>query len=357
MRYIDIPHIRRPVSRIVLGAAGVSFNTGGDVSEVLEAALDCGINTIDTARVYGESEKTIGRWLKTSGRRDDVVIISKCCHPVYGFIPRISEKEAEADLAKSLDALGTDHIDIYLLHRDNPTVPVGRIVDMMNRFHEDGKIGAFGGSNWTAARVREANEYAAAHGLTGFSVTSPHYSLGVQRHDPWGNGCVTATGARRSADREYYRASGIPVIAWSCLCSGVFSGRLRSENWPNLLKMFGINTKWAYGSNDNRERLARCERLAAQKGVSVAQIVIAWMLADPMTVLPVVSASRPERILENAAAADLDLTAAELSYLDLRADTRYIYGNIPFVTKGRSAAADEPVHRLAVRTSMREGGN
>ena len=195
-----------------------------------------------------------------------------------------------------------------------------RIVDMMNRFHEDGKIGAFGGSNWTAARVREANEYAAAHGLTGFSVTSPHYSLGVQRHDPWGNGCVTATGARRSADREYYRASGIPVIAWSCLCSGVFSGRLRSENWPNLLKMFGINTKWAYGSNDNRERLARCERLAEKKGVTVAQIVIAWMLSDPMTVLPVVSASSPKRVLENAAAADLELTDAENSYLDLSAD-------------------------------------
>lgn len=318
MKFTHLSGISLPVSRIVLGGASRRFLEGSDVSDLIEAALSCEINTIDTARQYGRSEEAIGRWLGASGNREKVVIISKCCHPSHVFWPRVSEKAASEDLERSLEALQTDHIDIYLLHRDLETVPVGRIVDFLNRFHSEGKIRAFGGSNWRAARVAQANEYAAANGLVGFSVSSPQYSLGRQRHDPWGNGCKTITGDRNAAQRKYYIDAKIPVLAWSSLCGGLFSGKLKADEWDRLSKRFGWNTKWAYGCDDNRERLSRCESLAKKKNATTAQVALAWLLSDEMTVLPVIGASSPDRLLENAAAADLTLTPSERNWLALR---------------------------------------
>ena len=184
MKYANVPFVDKPVSRIVLGGSGRLFATGGDATEVMEAALECGINCVDTAREYGSSEAAIGRYFLKRGRRDDFVLISKCCHPTLAFVQRVNPAAAESDLMRSLDTLGTDHIDIYFLHRDDPSVDVGPIAEMMHRFHEEGKIKAFGGSNWSAKRIMELNAYAAEHGLTGFTVSSPHYSLGASSMIP-----------------------------------------------------------------------------------------------------------------------------------------------------------------------------
>ncbi len=319
MKYLNIPDVAMPVSRIILGGSGGRFASGGEIGDLMEAALDAGINAVDTARVYGRSEEAVGRWLKNGGDRDRIVIISKCCHPSMAFLSRVNERAAEDDLKRSLEALGTGRIDIYLLHRDAPGVPVGRIVDWLNRFREEGRIGAFGGSNWSAERIREANDYAALHGLTGFSVSSPHFSLGRQRHDPWGNGCRTITGERGRAEREWYRDAGMPIIAWSSLCGGVFSGKMKSDEWGRLQALFGINTRWGYGCPDNRERLARCEKLAAQRGITVSQAALAYLICGDMKVMPVIGASSPLRIRENAAAADIALTEEERAFLDLSA--------------------------------------
>ena len=317
MRYVQIPDVAQPVSQMILGGSSARFNSGSDVTDLIEGALACGINAVDTARVYGESENAIGRWLKAGDRRNKIVLISKGCHPSMAFHKRVSANAAADDLKRSLEALNTDRIDIYLLHRDDESVPVGKIVDFLNRHHEEGRIGAFGGSNWTADRIAQANAYAAQHGLKGFTVSSPHYSLGRQRHDPWGNGCKTITGEKHAKEREYYSETQMPVLAWSSLCNGVFSGKLTSREWGKLQKYFGINSKWAYGCRDNRERLSRCEKIAAEKGVTVAQIALTWMLSGPINVFPIISASSPARIKENAAAADIKLPEQEYAWLDL----------------------------------------
>ncbi len=322
VKYINIPSVARPVSRIVLGASGPRFASGGDVSDLMEAALACGINAVDTARQYGLSEQAIGRWLRRGGNRDSMVLISKCCHPSHAFLARVNEKAAAEDLARSLEALNTDRIDVYLLHRDNEAVPVGRIVDFLNRFHAEGKIGAFGGSNWRAERIAQANEYAAKNGLLGFAVSSPHFSLGLQRHDPWGNGCRTVTGGRNAAQRQFYRDTQMPILAWSSLCGGLFSGKLKAGEWDRLRKRLGWRAQWAYGSPDNRERLARCEALAKEKDASTAQIVLAWLLGGDLNVLPVIGASGADRIAENAAAADVELSENERNWLDLVSEER-----------------------------------
>ncbi len=319
MKYAQIPDVSLPVSRIVLGGTGARFSSGLDVSELIESALACGINALDTARVYGESENAIGRWLASGGRREKLVLISKGCHPSMAFHRRVNARAAAEDLKRSLDALNTDRIDIYFLHRDDESVPVGEIVDFLNQHHEEGRIGAFGGSNWTAARISQANAYAARHGLKGFTVSSPHYSLGRQRHDPWGNGCKTITGDSHQQDRAYYQDTQMPVFAWSSLCNGVFSGKLNSGDWDKLQKNLGINTRWGYGGQDNRERLSRCEKMAGEKGATVAQIALAWLLSGKINAFPIISASNPARIRENALAAEINLSEQEQAYLNLSA--------------------------------------
>ncbi len=317
MKYAQIPDVKQPVSRIILGGSGARFTSGSDVSDLIENALVLGINAVDTARVYGESEKAIGRWLTGEGRREKIVLISKGCHPSLAFHKRVNANAAADDLKRSLDALNTDRIDIYLLHRDDESIPVGQIVDFLNQYHEEGKIGAFGGSNWTAERISQANSYAAQHGLKGFTVSSPHYSLGRQRHDPWGNGCKTITGDSHAREREYYIKTQIPILAWSSLCNGVFSGKQSSGEWGKLQKNFSINIKWGYGCQDNRERLSRCEKMAREKGATVAQIALAWLLSGTINAFPIIGASSEARIKENAAAADIPLSEEECAYLNL----------------------------------------
>ncbi len=321
MQYVQIPDVKQPVSRIILGGSSARFTSGSDVSELIESALACGINAVDTARVYGESEKAIGRWLKHENGREKIVLISKGCHPSAAFHRRVNAQAAADDLKRSLEALNTERIDIYLLHRDDESIPVGAIVDFLNQHFEEGRIGAFGGSNWSAERISQANAYAAQYGLKGFSVSSPHYSLGRQRHDPWGNGCKTITGSKHAKEREYYIETQMPVFAWSSLCGGVFSGKLTYENWGSLQKIFGFNIKWGYGCQDNRERLLRCAKLAEEKGATIAQIAVAWLLSGPVNALPIISASNPARLKENAAATDIQRTSPEYAYLNLEKES------------------------------------
>ncbi|MBQ4382401.1 MAG: aldo/keto reductase [Oscillospiraceae bacterium] len=315
MKYKEITGVANPLSRIILGTSSKPFFSGQEVDELIEAALESGINTLDTAREYGGSEGAIGRWLLRSGKRDRVVIISKCCHPSFAFVPRVNEKCAREDLMRSLDALETDFIDIYLLHRDLELLPAGKIVEFMAKLREEGKVGVIGTSNWSAGRIEEANAYARGHGFEGFSVSSPHYSLGIQKRDPWGNGCKTVTGEKHREEREFYSSSGMPVLAWASLCGGVFSGKLKSEDKGRIMSLFGFNTAWGYDCPENYERLSRCEALAEKKGADVAQIVLAWMLGDDMNVFPIVGGSTAASIRRAAAAADLVLTKEEREYL------------------------------------------
>lgn len=315
MKYTQIPFIDKPVSRIVLGGSGKLFTSGGDVTEVMEAALECGINCVDTAREYGNSEAAIGRYFREHGRRDDFVLISKCCHPTLAFVQRVSPSAAESDLMRSLETLETDHIDIYFLHRDDESVSAGRIAEFMHRFHEEGKIKAFGGSNWSAKRIAELNAYAESHGLTGFTVSSPHYSLGRQQHDPWGNGCKTITGDKNADQRAFYAHTQMPLFCWAALCGGMFSGAVKSTEPGPMIKHLGFNSTWGYFCKDNFQRLRRCEMMAEEKGVSVAQLALAWILGAELNTLAIVGCNTPERVRENARAADLELAQEDRYWL------------------------------------------
>lgn len=313
--YALIPNIEKPVSRILYGTATEPFMSGGNCDEYFDKMFALGINTIDAARVYKGAETSIGEWMTRRNNRSDVVILSKCAHPSEDGRKRVNEKEIRADLEKSLRELQTDYIDIYLLHRDDPEIPAGEIVEIMNDLYNEGKIRAFGGSNWTRDRINAANEYATAHGLIPFEVSSPNFGLADQIGDPWDGTCVTISGKRNADARDWYKQNRMPVIAYSSLGRGLFSGRLKSgEEAENILDGAALK---GYGYEENYERLRRCEIMAAEKGVKIPQIAMAWLFNQPLNTFAVVSTSSEARMKENIAALNIILTEDECQWLNL----------------------------------------
>jgi 1-deoxyxylulose-5-phosphate synthase len=234
MRYIEITDIGRPVSVIGLGTTSTIFTPAGDAraGELIDAFLAAGGNCVDTAHIYGlgKSEQALGRWLGETGRRDEIVLITKGCHPHVDEAgefgpPRVTPEAIHFDLTESLERLGTDHIDLYLLHRDDETVPSGPLLETLNEERARGRIKAFGASNWTVERLAEADRYAADHGLVGFAASSPGLSLPrpVAMQFP---GTLFAD----DNTRRWHAESGMPVLAWTSLAAGFASGRFHPDD-------------------------------------------------------------------------------------------------------------------------------
>lgn len=157
MEYGRIPGIAKPIARLVQGTMMLNSADLEASFALLDSVFDQGGTTFDTAEVYGDGdcERTLGLWLRERRLRDEVVIIGKGAHPHDGR-RRVTPEDITADVDSSLGRFGDDFIDLYLLHRDDPSKPVGPIVEVLNELVRAGKIGAFGGSNWTTARIAEA---------------------------------------------------------------------------------------------------------------------------------------------------------------------------------------------------------
>ncbi len=317
MEYRSIDGVTKPVSRILFGTAQEPFMSNGDNDELLDQVLAMGVNTFDIARQYQHAEDAVGRWVAKRGNRDQVVLLTKCAHPSVLGKKRVNRKAIYEDLETSLQHLQTDYIDIFLLHRDDPDVDVAVSVEVFNEMHAAGKIGAFGGSNWTHERVEAANEYAYSHNLIPFTVSSPNFGLAEQVADLWGGGCVTISGKENAPARAYYEKTQIPVIAYSSLGRGLFSGKLRSADAKHAKKVLDSFAMKGYASPENFERLHRCEELAEQKGATVPQIAMAWIYAQKLNTFAVVSTSSAARMQQNVEALNLSLTEEETAYLDL----------------------------------------
>jgi aryl-alcohol dehydrogenase-like predicted oxidoreductase len=227
-----------------------------------------------------------------------------------------------ADIYDSLARMGVDYIDLYVLHRDDPEVPVGPIVEVLNEHKAAGRIHAFGGSNWRHERLIAANEYAAVHGLTPFAVSSPNFSLAIQFKEPWEN-CVSITGDQQAAARRFYAESQMPVFAWSSLAGGFFSGRFRPDNLDSFDKYLDRLCVESYCYPANFERLDRAQALAAQRGVSVPQIAMAYVMDQPWQTFALVGCANRSEFEANAAALAIKLTPAEVTWLETG-------GNAPF---------------------------
>jgi len=230
MKYGQLPGINKPISRLVQGTIMCSTKEQEKNNDLLDSVYEQGINTFDTAHVYGsgECERSVGAWFNSRGLREKIVLIGKGAH-LNQDRQRVTPFDISADIHDSLARFKTGYIDLYLLHRDDPDVPVGPIVERLHEHREKGQIHAYGGSNWSHERIAAANAYAEKHDLTPFAVSSPNFSLAEQAQPPW-SGCITISGPSQKAARAWYQEQKTPLFTWSSLAGGFFSGRFRPDN-------------------------------------------------------------------------------------------------------------------------------
>lgn len=344
MKMKKLSFLNREVSPVIMGTMPLF---SGDLAEHfnhLDMTTEMGVNILDTAIGYGGAEISIGKWMTARKNRKDVVIITKGCHPGPNGL-RVNAKDLAEDLNRSLERLETDYIDIYLLHRDDTSLPVGPIVEALNEHFKAGKILSFGGSNWTYERIQEANEYAKANGLEPFRISSPAYSLAEEYAAPWAPGTVNIAGPKNAAARAWYAENNMPVFAYSSLARGFFSGMITKERYeaekdhlmsPGVL-FSGNATKdqltgrgetmdpimaHAYCGDTNFERLSRVKTLAEEKGVTIAQIALAFIVNSGMDVFPISGVANRTELASTIQAVEIELTKKELDWLDLLAATR-----------------------------------
>ena len=316
VQYGNVPGVGKPVSRLVQGTVMIGSEEAERGFELLDEVRDLGCTAFDTAHQYGDgdSERTFGRWMEARGLREDVVIIGKGAHHNRDRA-RVTPFDISADLFDSLARLRTEYIDLYLLHRDDPSVPVGPIIEILNEHLDAGRIRAFGASNWSTSRIQKAQEYANARGLITFSASSPNLSLAVQAKAPW-EGCVSISGEGGEAERRWYARREMPLFAWSSLAGGFFSGRFTRENldaFDTYLDKLCVQT---YCFEDNFARFDRARALAEDRGLSVPQVVLAYVLGQPLDVFALVGCNSGEEFAENARGAEASLTPEERRWLE-----------------------------------------
>lgn len=321
MDYGKVPGIDKDVSRLVQGTVMLSAADPEPGFALLDAAVEAGCTAFDTARHYGGgTEAVFGQWLRDRGLRDKIMVLGKGAHH-SAERRRVTPEDIAADLEESLRQFGFDYIDLYLLHRDDPSVPVGPIVEALDGHRRAGKIGAYGGSNWSHERIAEANDYAAANGHAPFAASSPNFSLAAWVKPPWAE-CISISGPDGEAARAWYAKEGMPVIPWSSLAGGFFSGRFTRENLASLLNSQDRTSAESYGTEDNFKRLDRAGELAKARGKTIPQIALAYILNQPVNVFGLCGARNAAEFAENAAAVSIRLSPEEVAWLDLSSDER-----------------------------------
>ncbi len=293
-------------SRILLGTA--YFGDGISKEEafaLMDSFYERGGTHIDTARLYadGRAEEIVCAWLK-SRRPSGVVVSTKGGYPTSDAPDRvrIDERELRHDLEKSLKALDTDCIDFYWLHRDDETIPVSQTVEMLNALVREGKIKAFGASNWTSARIAEAQAYAKAHSLIPFSASQIRFNPAF---------VITERAGLVGMDETeflYYKKTSMPVVAYSSQAKGFFSKM--AEVGESALSE---KAKLRYLCRENIERLETIKLLSRKYDCSVASVICGALSSFKVPeVFPVVGCSRLSQLTDSMNGADITLTPDEL---------------------------------------------
>jgi len=311
---ITLPSTSLSVSPFCLGTAlwGSSFR-GAALEELFTTFLEAGGNFFDTAHCYafwldegrGASETTLGELVRKHSRRSDVVIATKGGHPDGGPLylrpdKYLSPELIAQDLQESLARLEMDSVDIYYLHRDDARVPVSEIMDSLNVHVRAGRIRCLGVSNWTIPRIAEANAYAAAHGLSGFTVSQPQWSLAhptapVPASDP-------AMRHLTPEDIKWHLQHQFPVVPYSSTANGYFVGdKPRAGDFDNAI---------------SRTRFDRAKRQASELHAKPDQIALAYLLCQPFPVIPTLGTTNASHLRDAFPAVSIKLTPEQLRYLE-----------------------------------------
>ena len=280
---------------LALGTAPFGTGIPRDTAfSILDAFTDLGGNLIDTAAVYGMgvSEQTLGAWMRLRASRNRVIISTKGGHPsLPDWSRRITEADIRADMEDSLRYLGTNHVDIYFLHRDDESKPVETIMPILDTLVREGKTRLIGASNWTVARINEANAFARENGMAEFSVSQIFHNAAVINKEGVYDPTLVAMDP---TEHEGYAESGIPVMAYTSQAQGLFS-HIRDRGYGGLSEGM-VNT---YLNPATKARAERILTVAAETGISPTAVSLAYLLRDRrVKTFPILGISRVERLEE-----------------------------------------------------------
>ncbi|GAV42262.1 aldo/keto reductase [Streptomyces acidiscabies] len=274
---------------------------------VLDAYAAAGGNFLDTADVYsawvdgnsgGESETILGKWVAARGNRDDVVIATKVSqHPEF---QGLSGDNIKAAADASLKRLGTDYIDLYYTHFDQPDTPVEEIIGALDELVRAGKVRHIAASNISADRLRESLDFSDREGLARYVAIQPHYNL-VSRD--------TYEGSLQDVVSQ----AGLAAVPYFALASGFLTGKYRPGAVVEGARAAGA------GKHLESERgvkvLAALDEVAEARGAEVATVALAWLAAQPTVAAPIASARVVEQLPALLAVGELELTEAEVGRL------------------------------------------
>jgi aryl-alcohol dehydrogenase-like predicted oxidoreductase len=204
-----------------------------------------------------------------------------------------------SDILKNHERLGVEYTDFFILHRDNPKVPVGEIVDWLNECKNEGLVGAFGGSNWHHTRIAAANKYAEKTRQQGFSLSNPNHSLAKINEPMW-----TDAYTIDDKGRKWHAKTGFPLFAWSSMARGYFAG------------FEGEDVKRVYDNMTSRARRERAVTLGKTIGATPAQIALAWVLNQPGNMFALCGLRTVDSVTLCIEALEIHLTPSELKWLE-----------------------------------------
>jgi aryl-alcohol dehydrogenase-like predicted oxidoreductase len=275
--------------------------------EVLDAYARAGGNFIDTADSYGrrgtggagESERIIGRWMAARGNREQLVIATKVGSSPE--LPGLSEATIRKGAEASLERLGTDRIDLYYAHKDDPDTPLEETLGAFSALIDDGMIGHAAASNYSAERLGEALQIGERDGMASYVALQAHYNL-MERKEYEGE--LAPVCERR----------GLACLPYFALARGFLSGKYRPDG-PQVDSPRAAGVHNSYFNDRGFAVLATLDQIAAAHDTAVAAVALAWLAAQPTVLAPVASATSTEQLAELLASVELELSVAELARL------------------------------------------
>ncbi|MEJ0011738.1 MAG: aldo/keto reductase [Bauldia sp.] len=301
MARMKFPGIDKATSVLALGAVGLE--TPAHAAILLDAFYERGGTVVDTAWNYwaGRADRVVGGWMETRGVREDMVVLAKGLHTPLNY-PDVVARQ----LAESLERLRTGYTDLYVMHRDNPDVPVGEFVDAIDREVKAGRIRVWGGSNWTRERMDAAIDYAKKTGKTPPGTISNNFSLAEMVEAPWA-GCIASSD---DAWKAWLRQRRLPLLAWSSQAQGFFTERAGRDRRgePELVR--------CWYSEKNFARRDRAAELARRLGKKPIHVALAYCLAQDFPVLPLIGPLTLQELEDSLEALDIALSPADVAWLE-----------------------------------------
>lgn len=270
---------------------------------LIKQALESGINFFDTANSYsdGSSEEIVGRALKDFARRDEVVVATKVYFPMSNLSGGLSRANIMQSIDDSLGRLGMDHVDLLQIHRWDYNTPLEETLEALHDVVKSGKARYIGASSMFAWQFAKALYTADLHGWTRFVSMQDQYNL-IQREE----------------EREMHplcQAENIAVLPWSPLARGRLTRPWGETTARSVSDEFG-STLYDKTEENDGAIAARVAAIAEDKGISRAQVALAWMLAKPAVTAPIIGASRTEQLADLVQAVDVELTLEEIIQLE-----------------------------------------